>query len=546
MKPCVHAARGFFAGKHVMQRWLVAGLVFVSFAAFGTLRSPSPGVNEPHYLAKAKHLWDPQWCARDLFLQSTNAHAVFLTAIGAVTRVASLETTVWVGRIAVWLLLAWSWTLLVGELFPGRWSPLWAAWAYLGLAAFGNFSGEWLIGGVEAKGFSYSFVFFSLTFACRGAWTAACGFAGFAVSLHPVVGVWAVAAGTFAWIWQLVADWRMRRTNSEARLFEKAGLLPVIVLFVCSLPGLIPVVSMLRASPSAEISKQADEIQVLSRLSHHLNPVEFSPDSYAMYGILLMGWCLALFFTRHTPVLNREATFFQRFVAGAMLIAVAGLAIGWWPPVAKWFGSETDWTPRVVGLLKFYPFRLGDLVLPVAVAIMLAGFAEAKKHGLIGKAGLLNVVAAGTFLAMFIWSLFFPAVDRDPSGLSPTNRENWIDVCRWIERETPRDALFLTPKFNFGFKWYAARAEYVAHKDCPQDAAHLIEWQRRLDLVRRWRDAYQKRGFTAEAVTDLQQQTGVDYIVAWTNKTYDPYTATPLYQNGSFAVYRVKQPDDAQ
>ena len=47
-------------------------LIFALFFIHGA--APVPEVNEPHYLAKAKHYWNPDWCSRDFFLQSADAH----------------------------------------------------------------------------------------------------------------------------------------------------------------------------------------------------------------------------------------------------------------------------------------------------------------------------------------------------------------------------------------------------------------------------------------------------------------------------------------
>ena len=70
-------ARDAHAGER--RAWLAAVVaVACLFGTYGFVRSPVPGVNEPHYLSKARHVWDPQWCGRDLFLNSANAHAVFL------------------------------------------------------------------------------------------------------------------------------------------------------------------------------------------------------------------------------------------------------------------------------------------------------------------------------------------------------------------------------------------------------------------------------------------------------------------------------------
>ena len=58
--------------------------------------------------------------------------------------------------------------------------------------------------------------------------------------------------------------------------------------------------------------------------------------------------------------------------------------------------------------------------------------------------------------------------------------QNWKKVCRWIQTNTPSDAVFFTPAQQQTFKWYAQRTEVVAWKDVPQDAANIIEWRERI------------------------------------------------------------------
>src|SRR5688500_15349947 len=50
--------------------WAVieVGFIFVMFFVFAG--APPPDVGEAHYLAKAKHYWDPAWCRGDMFLES--------------------------------------------------------------------------------------------------------------------------------------------------------------------------------------------------------------------------------------------------------------------------------------------------------------------------------------------------------------------------------------------------------------------------------------------------------------------------------------------
>ena len=202
-----------------LSRWHLLPLtlaVFASFFAYSALQTPVPGANEPHYLAKAKHCWDRSFARGDLFLESTDAHPVFYYTVGALTRFLTLEQTVWTGRVLAYGLLAVGWTAMLARVLPGRWSPLAVAWVFLALTRLGDLprtlewpaterygllhrfvlsiSGEWLVGGLEAKIFAYGFVFWSLAMWWSGRRRWAAVLAGLAVSFHPIVGIWAIFA----------------------------------------------------------------------------------------------------------------------------------------------------------------------------------------------------------------------------------------------------------------------------------------------------------------------------------------------------------------
>src|SRR3990172_2993722 len=78
-------------------------ILLVFFALAG---DPVPSVNEPHYLCRLKHYWDPAWCVGDLFLDSPDAHGLFVWSFGWVTRLLTLSATAWVGRVLAWSMLA--------------------------------------------------------------------------------------------------------------------------------------------------------------------------------------------------------------------------------------------------------------------------------------------------------------------------------------------------------------------------------------------------------------------------------------------------------
>ena len=74
---------------------------------------PAPAVNEPHYLCRLRHYWDPSYCQGDLFLDSPDAHFTVVWLFGWLTQVLSLEATAWAGRLFSWALISAGWTRLV-------------------------------------------------------------------------------------------------------------------------------------------------------------------------------------------------------------------------------------------------------------------------------------------------------------------------------------------------------------------------------------------------------------------------------------------------
>src|SRR5438552_3617707 len=123
-------------------------LLFFLFAG-----SLPPDVGESHYLVKAKHYWNPAWCAEDLFLESPDAHAMFYWTFGWVTRFCSLTATAWIGRGVTWLLLAWSWRRLSWAVVPQPLASLLSAGLMLLFLKHLHLAGEGVSGGVEARGF---------------------------------------------------------------------------------------------------------------------------------------------------------------------------------------------------------------------------------------------------------------------------------------------------------------------------------------------------------------------------------------------------------
>ena len=537
--------------------------VWLSLLLYGAFAAPIPAVNEPHYLTKARHFWQPDWCENDFFLASPNAHTVFFGAIGWLTQWLSFEQTAWVGRAVAMLVLAVGWVSLTTRLLARQWSSLVACWLFLAFASCGSLSGEWLVGGVEGKVFSYGLLFASLGQVLRRRIVPAGALAGLAMAFHPVVGAWGVLA--FAGASVVKGGGRRaeggvrehlpgatRSTFIRSALRPPPSVLALLILVALALPGLIPVVQLLLEPAPAATKYAATYLQVYYRLAHHLDPMRFPLRASAGYVALLVLWLIG----RRVEARSEARRLFDRIVGWSILFAAAGWLIGWGARPAKlmpYFGERMQ-------LLKFYPFRLADVLLPLAVSVIVVRGLErrtsepaelnlrletdAEPGGLcppLGKqtAGLTPKIGLGALL--FVFALWRAHSVVEVNRYSGELRVDWLDACQWIDQHLPTDALVQAPHNGWAFKWFAGRAEYVAFKDCPQDAVGIVEWNRRLLFLKKWfEDQYVDQFYSADELRGLRRETGITHLLT---DRLGPLELEPVYRNETFQVYDLSSLD---
>ncbi|HEY2416110.1 MAG TPA: DUF6798 domain-containing protein [Pirellulaceae bacterium] len=548
-KPAPQAAAAFEIA------WIF--LIFFLFAG-----SLPPDVGESHYLVKAKHYWQPGWCAGDLFVESRDAHLVFNWTFGWMTRVCSLATTAWIGRMITWLLLAWSWRRLSWAIVPRPLVSLLSAGLMLLFLKHFHLAGEWVIGGVEAKGFAYVLVFLALEAIARNRWQRALAFSGAAGAFHVLVGGWTVVAIGLAWLF----SGRERPTLQAIAPAAALGLL-------LSLPGLVPALALNWAVPK-EVTQEAARIYAFERLSHHLIYSQFDASNVFRFQILVLGWAAAAWMMRRDLFTTR----LQRVVAGAIVIAVVGIIIDQALVVRANLTEQSplDYETTAAGLLRYYWFRMSDSLVPVGLSLAIVAGVIKLETKRPEAAALLKValilLAAGN-LAEAYYSRKLQPVPRAVLQPQPTADSeerpwwrappklatsetsiqdwfrDWQRVCQWVAAETPADALFLTPQEQQTFKWYAGRPEVVTWKDVPQDARGLLEWKKRLDEVYP-RDPEHRQhdlaAFDDAALVNLAQKYGAKYVLIDRTRADRPIRLLKMYpllvdENPSFAVYRVPE-----
>jgi len=101
------------------QTLLEIALIFAVFVIQGA--EPVPEVNEPYYLGKAIHYWNPEFAPGDFFLDTADTHVVFYVTFGWLALLLPPFALAWAGRLLTWGLLAWAWQRLSFALVPRRW-----------------------------------------------------------------------------------------------------------------------------------------------------------------------------------------------------------------------------------------------------------------------------------------------------------------------------------------------------------------------------------------------------------------------------------------
>ena len=435
------------------------------FAAAGAW--PAPDINEAVYLTKARHHSDPSWGAGDFFLETPDAHGVFYVLFGPLAAGMPLEQAAWIGRVLGWLALAIGFRHGVAPLLQSKWGRVAAAAAFSAALRHTTMAGEWVIGGCEAKVFAWALVLAAVGEIAAGRFAIGWLFAGAATAVHPIVGGWAMVAIAAAWI---VSGGASARPRDPVAI---AALIGGVALAAC---GVVPALGLSAGATAAERAA-ANRIYVVDRLPHHLLPGSFAEPLVARHLLAVLGWWLL---SRLASPAQSPAAWsrLQSFTLAALGISIAGAAIACCEPVAP---------GAAIGLLRFYWFRLADVIVPLSLAVSAAAVLEddaaCHRLGLLPPAAWRGIVALLLCADVAAQSRHWPM----PAGGAAVPRADakveaaaWADICDWVKNNSPPDACFLTPRGAASFTWRTGRREVVSWKNSPQDARSLVEWRRRI------------------------------------------------------------------
>ncbi len=508
-------------GQSVVEGVLILAILFVVGSGH------APATNEAHYLSKAKHFWNPDWCPKDPFLQSSDAHFSFYWVFGWVTQFTTLTGAAWIGRFAGWLLLAIAWQRLSWIIIPKNFFSVLSAALWVTLVKHGHMSGEWIVGGVEAKIFAYPMVLLGLADLIQRRWRSCWIWFGIASSFHVLVGGWAVVMA--------MVSWRLQPREQRPNLIT---MLPAMAFGgLLSLPGLIPAIQ-LSLNTAPEIRAEAYRIYVHQRLPHHLLVRAFSPSFIARHLILTLAFVGIGWRFRRQPGFDR----LWGFVLGAVGLAVAGT-------VLDITLAHTDFG---TSLLRYYWFRPSDVFIPLGLSFALICWisfwetSEPRRSAILLTSCLLLSSVGVIRSAEQLTSQTVPAADRQGNLKSVPRWNQWRDLGNWCSDNLATDALVLTPPYHQTFRWYAGRSELVNWKDIPQDATAIVEWRRRRADVDQlaWLIESQQYRRAKKQLLELAEKYAIDFIVLPTSATLpgkmsDP-RLIPRYQNLNYILLQVE------
>jgi hypothetical protein len=201
--------------------------------------------------------------------------------------------------------------------------------------------------------------------------------------------------------------------------------------------------------------------------------------------------------------------------------------------------------------LKFYWFRLSDVLVPLAAALGLLHWIGNRHDRVAEIAWAVVLLAVSLFFGQSFWRNRLdirPPADRqgsfDLSGTAeqpPVRYRDWRELCDWVRSTTFPKALFVTPLRSQTFKWYAERGEFGTFKDCPQDAVSILAWNRRLQLIRGLNLYQNGPRPSTDKILRCAREHGWDYLVVLRELEPNLRELPIVFRNRTFEVYRFER-----
>jgi len=370
-----------------------------------------------------------------------------------------------------------------------------------------------------------------------------------------------------------VAQLAQGRAGLVGRWLRQLGP-PLLVL-----PLFLP---MILATGSAPVVAEAQRIYQEIRSPHHYRIANFARELLPWFGWQLLGVSAGWAVFRERPAFRK----------------LLGLLLGFWTLIVPSLLLCAVFVLRP--LIQLYPWRLAPncelLAQAVFAAAMVqrllspteqtrAGRAELALSllslGLIAYGGVVTrqllpfVIGASTFLLAQLSWLFRASVRAanlrqgllpvlvlvlvlanagrfsrlpETSSLLGANR-GVRQLCAWLDKNTPLDAVLLTPPNDEDIRFTCQRATIVDWKTAPMVPKQVIEWLERVEDVtglkplRGEADLAAYASLHAARLQYLRHKYGFDYVVATRGHELQ-IGVEPAFRGEQFVAYRLPPADE--
>ncbi|MBW4443108.1 MAG: hypothetical protein KME10_18085 [Plectolyngbya sp. WJT66-NPBG17] len=436
-------------------------LAVVAFLSLNLLLVGNMGsANEVDVLPLAKQFASPNWMPKDWYLnQPPSYRLLFQSIFGWLAEQWGFLATSISGRLLSYGLVASGLVSIARRLNLSL--PLLLLAISLFLAKQSVAADEWLISALEAKSLAYGFVLLAIDLMLAGRYLWMAGLFGIATSFHVLVGGWAFLTAL---------GWLALKPNLRLQGIRRFGLI-LLCYLVGSIFALQAISQQLFSSTSISVIAPSF-IYVFLRLPHHLYPFAWSSKAWIAIAFYLIVFGASVTVLRYQRSDSYPAQMkLAEFTVISLVPFVLGLAIA---P----FDSEGK-------LLQYYPFRFGDVMLPLSTALL---FVCAVKQ-IFDRKGrrvlmLVSVLILSAILTVQSFNFKdkllnlqqFPNVQQEISS-------EWKELCAWVNRNTAKDAVLLVPPDSWfaAFTWLTERSTVVNFKLLPQTKTGIIDWYQRLD-----------------------------------------------------------------
>lgn len=444
-------------------------LILVALISFRFLLDGNLGTgaqNEGDVLPLARQYADPSWIPGDWYLNQPPGYRwLFQGIFGHLIRTIGFLGGSIVGRLLCYCLIAWGMVRIgrqLGLRLPGLVLTI-VALIYLGRQSVA--AKEWMLGGLEAKSVAYGLVVLAVSLLLEGRYVAMMLLLGLATSFHVLVGGWVFLA---ALGWVLLGGkprWRNERTLLMAISAYGAGS-------VFALPSLFD--HLFRPAPASEIAPSY--IYAFIRLPHHLNPQTWNSDwwvrplIYLIVLLLTWGWLHRRWWTEKSVEYGA-----QRALAEFTLLTLVPFAVG--VAIAP-LDADGRW-------LQYYPFRVGDVMLPFATCLLVACAVERELSKSLVRRRMFQVICG----LLLVWGLVqqqsefgqqVQAVRQFPGEEQRVTPELG-ELYDWLKTHTPEGVTIVSPPTEmYNLTWLTERPTIAKYKFFPQSKAGILGWYERM------------------------------------------------------------------